>query len=311
MPALRHERFVLLRRQELVELAGIRGLQEDHPPFAVGVLVDGLGLLRQLGVDLEHLAGDRREEIRDGLDRLDDAERLMRDDLRADLRQLDEDHVAQLLLREVRDPHADAVTLPLGPLVLARVLEVCGDVSHQLVLCICRRSPCAGLRGSTVGAAARSVWLLCRRSPCAGLRGSTVGAASRSVWLLCRRSPCAGLRGSTVGAASRSVWLLCRRSPCAGLRGSTVGAASRSVWLLCRRSPCAGLRGSTVGAASRSVWLLCRRSPCAGLRGSTVGAASRSVWLLCRRSPCAGLRGSTVGAALRDSFFHTRGMKRR
>src|SRR5262249_49184653 len=51
-------------------------------------------------------------------------------DLRTDLRQLDEDDVAQLLLREVRDPDPDAIALPLGPLVLARVLEIARNVSH-------------------------------------------------------------------------------------------------------------------------------------------------------------------------------------
>ncbi len=43
----------------------------DHPAVAVGVLVDRLGLVAQRLVDLDDLAGQRRDDVGDGLDRLD------------------------------------------------------------------------------------------------------------------------------------------------------------------------------------------------------------------------------------------------
>ena len=99
-------------------------LHHDHPAVPVGIAVHRLGLLHQRGIDLHDLAGERREEIGDRLDRLHHAERLHPRDLGADLRELDEDDVAELLLGERRDADPRPVALDLGPLVLAGVLEI-------------------------------------------------------------------------------------------------------------------------------------------------------------------------------------------
>src|SRR5262249_16509342 len=177
-------------------------------------------------------------------DRLDDAERLMRGDLRTDLRQLDEDDVAQLLLREVRDPDPDAIALPLGPLVLARVLEIARNVSHgssYLPSEPLRRAP--GLDGRRINTS----FSFCRRSPFAGLRGSTVGESTRrSLFAVRAPSPGSGARRS----ANQHVVLFLpseplRRAP--GLDGRRINTS----FSFCRRSPFAGLQGSTVGESTR------------------------------------------------------------
>src|SRR5204863_1846672 len=169
MAPLLQERLVLLGRQELVPLGLVRGLDEDHPALAVGVRVHRLRLLRELGVGLDDLAGDGREEVGNRLDRLDDAEGLARRHLGADLRQLDEDDVAELLLGVRGDADAHAVALLLRPLVLARVLEVLRDARHRVLYLICRRSAFAGppaLDGRAV--IPLSSILICRRSAFAG-----------------------------------------------------------------------------------------------------------------------------------------------
>src|SRR5262249_41862092 len=133
MASLRDELLVLLRGQELVPLGLARRLDNEHPSLAVGILVDGLGLLSELAVDLDDLARDRRKEVRHRLDRLDHAKILRRRHLGADLRELDEDDVAELLLRVRRDADADALPFLLGPLVLTRVSEVLGNVRHSFL----------------------------------------------------------------------------------------------------------------------------------------------------------------------------------
>src|SRR6202008_862936 len=99
--------------------------------LAVGILVDDLRLLPELAVGLRHLAGDRREQIGHRLHGLDDAEGLLGREPPADLGQLDEHHVTELLLGEGRDAHAHAAALRLGPLVLPRVLEIRRYVRHR------------------------------------------------------------------------------------------------------------------------------------------------------------------------------------
>jgi hypothetical protein len=103
-------------------------------PLPVRIAVDRLGLLGQLRVRLHHLAAEGREEIGDGLDRFDHAEGLHGRDLGADLGQLHEDHVAQLLLGEGGDAHARLVSLELRPLVLLGVAEVRRNVRHHALL---------------------------------------------------------------------------------------------------------------------------------------------------------------------------------
>src|SRR5262249_50834127 len=111
--ALRGELLVLRGREQIAPLLGGRRPDDQHPALAVRIGVDGLGLLAELGVGLHHLAGHRREEVGDGLHRLHHAEGLVRGDLGAGLRQLDEDHVTELLLSEGGDADAHAAAFLL------------------------------------------------------------------------------------------------------------------------------------------------------------------------------------------------------
>ena len=60
-------------------------------------------------------------------------------DLPADFRQLDEDHVAELLLREVGNPDRRLAALEAHPFVVFRVLQLGG---YMLVLVACSYADC-------------------------------------------------------------------------------------------------------------------------------------------------------------------------
>src|SRR5512138_1840560 len=89
------ERAVGLRVHERLELLRIGRLDDDHPALLVRIVVDRLGRVAERIVHLDDLAGHRREELRDGLRRLDDAERLALLHGVAHVRHLDVDHVAE------------------------------------------------------------------------------------------------------------------------------------------------------------------------------------------------------------------------
>ena len=95
-------------------------------PFAVRVLVDDLGLVDGLLVDLEHLAGERRDDVRDGLDRLDLAARLTLTHGRTDFWRLEVDELAERVLRVPGDAERRLVAVDARPVVLAVVPEIVG-----------------------------------------------------------------------------------------------------------------------------------------------------------------------------------------
>src|SRR5581483_9117559 len=117
-----HERVDLARRGEL---------DLDHPSLAVGVLVHQLGLVHELLVRGDHGAADRRVKVGGCLHRVDHAENGELGDLRTGLRQLHVHNIAELVLRERRDPDPSAVALELEPLVLGGVLQVGWVVGHS------------------------------------------------------------------------------------------------------------------------------------------------------------------------------------
>src|SRR6185503_2355647 len=104
-------RAVVVGREQLLELALVGELHLQHPPVFVRLLVHELGLLDHLHVALEDLTRDRAVDVRRGLHGLDHAEARELPDRRALLGELDEDDVAQLLLREVRDPDRGGVAV--------------------------------------------------------------------------------------------------------------------------------------------------------------------------------------------------------
>jgi hypothetical protein len=77
-------------------------------------------------VDLEDLAGERRDHVGDGLHRLDLARRAVLRHRRADLGRLEVDELPERVLREPRDPERRLVTLDARPVVLRVVPEIVG-----------------------------------------------------------------------------------------------------------------------------------------------------------------------------------------
>src|SRR5690606_18350379 len=75
----------------------------DQPALAVRVAVDHFRGVGHRVVDRGHLAVHRREQLRDALGRLDLAERLTRGDRGSRLREIDEHHIAQLILSVLGD----------------------------------------------------------------------------------------------------------------------------------------------------------------------------------------------------------------
>lgn len=108
---------------EGLDLVWPRGLQDDHPPRPVRILVHQLWLVCKGLVDLDDLPTHRREDLAHRLDGFDCTEGLPLLDRLAYRRQLDVHDIGQLALREVRDPDPGPCSLGLGPLVVLRVAE--------------------------------------------------------------------------------------------------------------------------------------------------------------------------------------------
>src|SRR5205085_2906697 len=120
--------LVRLRVEQCVD--GLRGggLELHQPAGAVRVGVDELGCALQGRVHRDDLAGDRRVDLGDALGRLDLAQRVAGLERGADLGQLDEDDVAQGVLREVRDADLEAARLGRGePFVFGGVPQILGN----------------------------------------------------------------------------------------------------------------------------------------------------------------------------------------
>src|SRR6266487_3042095 len=109
-----------------VGLAGVGEPDPNEPALTIGILVDGLRSLDDLLVDLDHLAGERRDHVGDRLDRLDLAVGLVLADGGTRLRWLEMDELAQRVLGKPRDPEDRLPAFDSGPVVLRVVLELVG-----------------------------------------------------------------------------------------------------------------------------------------------------------------------------------------
>ena len=109
-------------------------LHLDHPALLVRVVVDPLRSVDELLVHLGDLARDRREQLAHRLGALHHAERLAAHDLRAHFRQLQINHVAELILGEAGDAHGRPVAGDPRPLVLLGVLQAIGVIGHRFPL---------------------------------------------------------------------------------------------------------------------------------------------------------------------------------
>jgi hypothetical protein len=76
-------------------------LDLENPAGALGVFIDKFGLAGQRFVYTKDFAAYGRIEVACGLDRLDDADRAALLHLRADVRELNSGHIAQLFLSVV------------------------------------------------------------------------------------------------------------------------------------------------------------------------------------------------------------------
>ena len=112
------ELLVRLDVEQRVDLGGVGETDPDEPALAVGVLVHGLGRVDDLLVHLEDLARERRDHVRDGLDRLDLAVRGVLRRRTAVGRRLEVDELAESVLREPGHAESRLVALDSRPVVL-------------------------------------------------------------------------------------------------------------------------------------------------------------------------------------------------
>src|SRR3989338_9197893 len=70
-PLFADELFICFGIQQQCCLISLCQLHLDHPAFTIGVLVHNLGRILDLLVHFRHLAGERRIEVRYGLDGFD------------------------------------------------------------------------------------------------------------------------------------------------------------------------------------------------------------------------------------------------
>src|SRR5215203_6297474 len=121
-----HVLLVLLGVHEALEI--VRGGEPDleQPALDLRVLVEQLRVVHHGVVDLDDLARDGRVDLGDGLDGLDGAELVVGVEHLADLRQLDEHHLPQLLLGELGDAEHAHVVLDADPLVLLGIEIISG-----------------------------------------------------------------------------------------------------------------------------------------------------------------------------------------
>src|SRR5947199_2611330 len=117
---------VRLYIHETVDLRRIGHADADEPAVAVRVLVHGLRLVDRLLIHVEHLSGERRDDVRDRLHRLDLPVGLVLGEVRSCLGRLEVDELAERVLREPGDSEDGLVALAPGPVVLGVVLPVGG-----------------------------------------------------------------------------------------------------------------------------------------------------------------------------------------
>ena len=108
---------VVFGGEEVFDFVGVAEANAVEPALALRDFVDGAGLGLERVVDLGDLAADRRVQVASGLDGLDHAASVARAQVRADLGQLDEREVSQLLLGVVGYADDGGVSLDTNPFV--------------------------------------------------------------------------------------------------------------------------------------------------------------------------------------------------
>src|SRR5260370_23377883 len=118
------------RVHQPAEFSGVREANFDQPPRAVRIRIDFLGRILKLVISFDYLSRRRRVNLADSLYGLDRTEGLSAFDFRSGLGQLDENHVAQFMLRIVCDPDRAASAFHAATLVFLAI-AVCLRIGHQ------------------------------------------------------------------------------------------------------------------------------------------------------------------------------------
>src|SRR5256885_1340815 len=93
------------------------GAERDGPALAVRILVDVRGMFFELRVGLRHLATNGTVQVGGRLHRFDHSKPRARTELLTNRRQFEVDHVTELRLRILADPHRRCRSVLLDPLV--------------------------------------------------------------------------------------------------------------------------------------------------------------------------------------------------
>src|SRR6266852_7285756 len=114
------ERFVRSGIHQRLEFRRIGEAHLHQPSGSVRVGIDLLRRVLQLAVGFDHFTGDWSVNVADSFYGFDRAQGFSRGDLRAGFRKLDENDVAQFMLRGISDADGCHVALRINPFVLVR-----------------------------------------------------------------------------------------------------------------------------------------------------------------------------------------------
>ena len=128
------ELLVVLLREQLLELVRVRQLDLHHPALTIGVRVHETRLALDLLVDLDYFAVNHLVDVGSRLGGLHRRDDIRLGKLRAWLRQLDIDDLAQFALSVISDTHRGhlGVGVQLEPLVRLSELTDYGKVASLL-----------------------------------------------------------------------------------------------------------------------------------------------------------------------------------
>ena len=126
LPLLSHVSEISFAIEQRVEFRRLGELDLVDPAGALGVFIDKLGLAGQRLVYSKDFAAYRRIKIARGLDRFDNANCATLLHLRADVRQLNGGHVAELFLSVVCYPNSSDAVLGDDVLVILAVSKLHG-----------------------------------------------------------------------------------------------------------------------------------------------------------------------------------------
>src|SRR5262245_25171847 len=121
--AFGEEGLVLRLAHQALELRGLADGELGEPAAALRLLVDQARIAFELAIDRGHLARHRRVDLACRLHRFDHRRLIALGECRADRWQLDEDDVAELVLRMLGDAEGRDIALDPHPLMVLGEFE--------------------------------------------------------------------------------------------------------------------------------------------------------------------------------------------